>query len=509
MRRMTARLGAVLVALASSLVSAADPWALPPPPRGQFALDRTSTLKGATLAELDRLASEIDDSGFGQLGVVVLKTTSGVQPRTFATNLFNHWGIGHGLRNDGVLIMLAMEDRKAELVVGSSNPLDQATTDRIMADDIVANMKKRDPDSAVLAAARAVQAALAARAQTVLPSQGPASPHVDDALGRYVRKETAFPDFTPRRWVIDLSESLSASERSRLEVLSAEVYGAGKGRLVFLVFATGASWPTLRQLAQTLDRQLLGSTPLGLVVYNATTKEASIRLPAALTVGAWEGNQVAAAESVMRSAPDATTALEGAGSFAANALLHGVPPRPMNDVLREAFERFSLFIWSGFGGAGVLGLVFFRRWNRSRSRSCERCSQPRERLGEAADDRHLSSGQQTEESLGSVDYDVWWCGRCNDPLVLRYAAFFSRYGSCPSCRFKTATSTSTTLRHATEYSEGSVEVTTTCTNCNHRSTSTHTTARLSSSSDSSSSSSSSSSSWGGGSSSGGGSSGSW
>lgn len=509
---MSLRLMAMLVAVLSSSGFAAEPWALAPPPKGHFTLDLTSTLDPGTVASLDAIAEAIDQTGFGQLGVVVVETTSGVPPRTFATNLFNHWGIGHGVRNDGVLILLALKDRKAELVVGSSNPLSQAETDVIMARDIVANMKRSDPNGAVKAAAKAVQAGLAGNAHALLPAQGPASPQVDAVLAPYVRKEKAFPDFTPRRWVIDLADALSPSQRSQLEVLSAEVYGAGKGRLVFLLVSSSASWPSLRQLTQALEGQL-GPSQLGIVAFNAETKEASVELPDALTRTAWERNQLAAVQASMREASTGLQALERGGAFAAQALQHGIPPRPMNDVLKEAFERFATLFWGGLGGLALLGTYLLRRWNRLRARGCERCGQPRERLGETADDAHLSSGQRTEESLGSVDYDVWWCARCNDPLVLRYATFFSRYRGCPSCQFKTARSSSNTLSYATESSEGLVEVTTTCNNCNHRSSTTHTTARLSSTSSSdwssSSSSSSSDSSWGGGSSSGGGSSGSW
>jgi uncharacterized protein len=38
---------------------------------------------------------------------------------SFATNLFNTWGIGDGQRNDGVLILVAVKDRKVRIELGS------------------------------------------------------------------------------------------------------------------------------------------------------------------------------------------------------------------------------------------------------------------------------------------------------------------------------------------------------------------------------------------------------
>jgi uncharacterized protein len=109
----------------------------------------------------------------------------------------------------------------------------------------------------------------------------------------------------------------------------------------------------------------------------------------------------------------------------------------------------------------------------------------------------------------SVDYDVWWCERCRDPLVLRYGKIFTFYSGCPSCRAKTLSSSTTTITRATEYSGGSERVDQKCAHCNYRNSFTRSTPRITRSSSSSSSSSSSRSSFGGGSSSGRGSSGSW
>ncbi len=191
------------------------------------------------------------------------------------------------------------------------------------------------------------------------------------------------------------------------------------------------------------------------------------------------------------------------------------PIDPHDDVLSVTFvpsasgKEAELNVPAVAGGLGLLGAagVAGRALLRRRPRRCQKCRNPRTRLDEDADDAHLKPGEVREEQLGSVDYDVWWCESCQDALVERYGALFTRHARCPKCRFVTASKTSRTIRRATTTRGGEVEITVQCKHCSHRAKSRRTTARLSQSSSSSSSSRSSSS--GGGRSSGGGSSGRW
>ncbi|MFT4715531.1 MAG: hypothetical protein ACI861_002273 [Paracoccaceae bacterium] len=41
---------------------------------------------------------------------------------TFATNLFNHWGIGDAERNDGILILVLVDDREMRIELGAGYP---------------------------------------------------------------------------------------------------------------------------------------------------------------------------------------------------------------------------------------------------------------------------------------------------------------------------------------------------------------------------------------------------
>ncbi|MES2125333.1 MAG: TPM domain-containing protein [Gemmatimonadota bacterium] len=122
--------------------------------------------------------------------------------------------------------------------------------------------------------------------------------------------------------------------------------------------------------------------------------------------------------------------------------------------------------WFIPGGLGTLlaGIFGIARWRRYRPRRCPRCGRAMHRLGESEDDASLDAGQQVEERLKSVDYDVWECV-CGEHLVLPYPALFSSYSKCRECHRRTAKSTREVLQHATTSSSGSARDTYTCQNC--------------------------------------------
>jgi uncharacterized membrane protein YgcG len=400
-------------------------------------------------------------------------------------------------------------------------------TDVVMQNDVVANMKRSDLDAALRSAARSLDD-LMRRAvggspvphvddnsglgpnSYVTPSQP--TPLLDDVLGPYGDGTKSFPERSPRTWVVDLNDVLTASQRAQLDVAGSDIYSADKGRIFFLVVSSTAEYPSIHELARHLVRQVqpISRLPVGVIAIDVKGPRVSIEVPDDVVRGSWERQELGRVEQELRktSSVDRIAGLLTAQRFVQTALTTGIPPRPMSVVIEEGMHRYKSTLQFSGGGLLVVGLLLGRRWNRKRVRTCEGCKNPRQLLGDVAEDEHLDKSQLKEESIGSVDYDVWWCGRCDDVLILRYGAIFSSYSKCPGCSAKTKQSSTTTLQYATEYSGGLQRIDESCVNCSYTNSYTRTTARLSSSSDSSSSSGGGSS-FGGGSSSGGGSSGSW
>lgn len=90
------------------------------------------------------------------------------------------------------------------------------------------------------------------------------------------------------------------------------------------------------------------------------------------------------------------------------------------------------------------------------------------RLDETANDAFLQEGQRLEESLQSVDYDVWQCPNCQHHEVIPYVAWFSRYKKCPQCDHRAMEVDATTVQQPTYTSTGLRRTTYDCRNCTYR-----------------------------------------
>ncbi len=134
---------------------------------------------------------------------------------------------------------------------------------------------------------------------------------------------------------------------------------------------------------------------------------------------------------------------------------------------------------------------------------------------------YLSAGQQNEEQIGSLVYDIWMSPSNPKPKLIPHPGYeYSHFDQCPKCGFRTLSQpVKITLRRATYTHSGEAKRINLCRYCNFekfietiilaRLTQSSGSSSSSSNSGSSSSSSSSSSSWGGGSTGGGGAGGSW
>lgn len=105
---------------------------------------------------------------------------------------------------------------------------------------------------------------------------------------------------------------------------------------------------------------------------------------------------------------------------------------------------------------------------RKAPRICGICSRPMLLMNERQEDAYLNIGQQNEERVGSVDYDVWVCMECGNKSLLPYDQSFTRYKKCPRCQFKTFVQVSDRIvSPPTPLSTGQGQHVFSCANCGH------------------------------------------
>jgi len=91
--------------------------ALPLQPQG-YVNDYADLIKPADEERITRMARELEQKTSAQLAVVTLEST---QPQTIemaAVSLFEKWGIGQKGKDNGVLLMVALKDRKVRIENG-------------------------------------------------------------------------------------------------------------------------------------------------------------------------------------------------------------------------------------------------------------------------------------------------------------------------------------------------------------------------------------------------------
>lgn len=128
---------------------------IPTPRPVGWVTDLTGTLRPDSISTINIIGDRLYSKHKAEMAVVLIRSTNGESPRAFATRLFNFWGIGRASANNGILILVATKDRKAEIILGKGLEQFVGITDGVMADIIVPGFKAGNPDRALVKAADA------------------------------------------------------------------------------------------------------------------------------------------------------------------------------------------------------------------------------------------------------------------------------------------------------------------------------------------------------------------
>lgn len=85
----------------------------------KFIADPFDMLSDATEMSINDLAAEVRKKTTCEVAVAIVKSLEGMTVSEYAYELFTHWGIGTKDKNNGVLLVVATDDRQAFIQVGS------------------------------------------------------------------------------------------------------------------------------------------------------------------------------------------------------------------------------------------------------------------------------------------------------------------------------------------------------------------------------------------------------
>jgi len=128
-----------------------------PKPRG-FVSDFANILPEKANVELNALFSDLEAKTTAEIAVVTVDSTSPLDIETYAVELFQKWGIGKKGKDNGVLLLVAVKDRKVRIEVGYGleGAIPDALSERIISTKIIPFFKKGDYVNGILNGSLAV-----------------------------------------------------------------------------------------------------------------------------------------------------------------------------------------------------------------------------------------------------------------------------------------------------------------------------------------------------------------
>jgi uncharacterized protein len=127
---------------------------VPVPPLTGRVVDRTGTLTSSDIESLTHKLREFEDRKGSQIAVLMVRTTEPETIEEFSIRVAEDWKIGRKKIDDGAILIIAKDDRRVRIEVGYGleGSLTDATTKRIIEEDITPKFKNGDYAGGISAA---------------------------------------------------------------------------------------------------------------------------------------------------------------------------------------------------------------------------------------------------------------------------------------------------------------------------------------------------------------------
>jgi uncharacterized protein len=147
---LVASLGILLLAcIPNGTVSAEQAMQFPKP--SGFVNDFAGALSNDDILHLESICRDMKEKTGAEMAVAVIETASPIEPKEYAVRLYEHWKIGEKGEDNGLLILVALEDRRVEVEVGYGleGVLTDASVGRILDEHMVPGLRANDYSGAI------------------------------------------------------------------------------------------------------------------------------------------------------------------------------------------------------------------------------------------------------------------------------------------------------------------------------------------------------------------------
>ncbi len=126
-----------------------------------------------TIGTLEQELTEFESQTSHQIVILTLESLEGQPLEPFATEVFNTWELGHESNDNGVLLLIALQDRKIriEVGIGLEGILTDAKTNQIIRQILAPHLRNSDYDAAITESIHAIQNIIQGEVMTPIPTQ--------------------------------------------------------------------------------------------------------------------------------------------------------------------------------------------------------------------------------------------------------------------------------------------------------------------------------------------------
>ncbi len=139
-----------------------------------FVNDQAGVIGEASSAQLEAFLDQLHTKTGVQFAVLTVTTTAPEEPSSYKTRVFQQWGIGDAERKDGLLLLVAMEERKLvfETGYGLEGTLPDGWQSRMLRDLASPRFRAGEPAEGITAAVLAASQRIAAEKGVTLTWEG-------------------------------------------------------------------------------------------------------------------------------------------------------------------------------------------------------------------------------------------------------------------------------------------------------------------------------------------------
>ena len=158
LKRIAAWLAIVGCVLLLAGPAMAAPKIPPVPTRDIYAQDYGDVLSRETESRINRLSTEMNSRTRAQIAVVTIPSLEGEAIEEYSLALFRQWGIGDRKLNNGILILVAVAEKKSRIEVGYGleGAVNDAKAGRIMDEVMRPGIEAGDYNTAIMNGYQAV-----------------------------------------------------------------------------------------------------------------------------------------------------------------------------------------------------------------------------------------------------------------------------------------------------------------------------------------------------------------